>query len=162
MSTAAQDEMKLASFKPGIFIELDNPLGGNRYLVLVCGKGNEFIDYIDALTPATPLPIFAAMNPVQVGDFTSYKYQVMETRPKDRHTFSKFIDDILHQLPYFDNLNFHRAIKWGFDSRIYDAKQAIQAALAERREVMRQRKWLQKQALDAITANPNLMTDLPL
>lgn len=127
------EEMKLASFRPGVCIELDNLITGEgRYLVQVVGDGRQFVDYADEAGTPPPLPIFEAARPVLVGDFTSIKFEVMENRPEDFQAFSDFINALLDQMgSRYNFLVFHRAVKWGYDNRKYSAAAALEAAQAE-------------------------------
>lgn len=127
------EEMKLASFKPGVFIELDNLITGKgRYLVEVVGDGRQFVDYVDETDTPTPLPIFEATRPVLVGDFTTYKVELMEKRPEDMRVFSGFINALLDRMgSNYNSLIFHRAVKWGYDNQNYSDAAALEAAQAE-------------------------------
>lgn len=120
--------MELKTFPIGSFIELDDPLTGNRFLAIVCDNGTEFLDYIDGKSPATPLPIFTAMNPIDIGDFRTLKHQILERDYELWETFSEFVSDLLFKIPNYDDLRFMRAVKFGFDTGLYDVAMAIQAA----------------------------------
>lgn len=61
-------EMRVVSFPPGAYIELDDPMTGTRRLALVCDTGTEFVDYIDHDAPPTPLAILEVFEPAQWGD----------------------------------------------------------------------------------------------
>jgi hypothetical protein len=120
----SNDNMTLVRFDVGTFIELDDPLTGNRFVAIVCDNGTEFIDYISAENPATPLPIFEAMNPVELGDFRTLKNLVFESTPEQWPAFSAFVSDLFDALPQFDDLSFMRAVKWAFDGGDYSSAEA--------------------------------------
>ncbi|MDR0576128.1 MAG: hypothetical protein LBI87_00960 [Candidatus Accumulibacter sp.] len=123
------EDIPLHHFTAGTYIELDDPLTGKSFIARVCESGTEFID----ATENMPLPIFAALHPVEIGDFRTLKNNVMENRPEEYAIFSDFITGLFDAMPQFDDLIFMRAVKWAFDGGNYKtaggARRALEHAL---------------------------------
>lgn len=132
-------EMTLARFDSGTFIEIDDPLSGARFVAMVTETGTEFIDFVSTENPAVPLPIFEALNPVELGDFRTLKHLVLENAPDQWEAFSAFISDLFDALPHYDDLRFMRAVKWAFDSADYSIEKAINAAEIETKAAITRR-----------------------
>lgn len=127
MST--QDNLSLCHFNSGTFIELDDPMTGNRFLAQVSDSGTEFIDTTGEGGPVLPLPIFAALNPVEIGDFRTLKHEVLENRPEEYAAFSGFVTDLFDAFVRFNDLAFMRAVKWAFDGGDYKGTGGMERAL---------------------------------
>lgn len=66
-------------FTPGIFIEIDNLMGG-RKLSLVCDDGITAIDNVD-ITKSTPIMIHPKLKPVEIG----FTHDYLKAHNLDRH-----------------------------------------------------------------------------
>lgn len=125
----SMQDLPLCRFTAGTFIELDDPMTGERFIAQVCDSGTEFIDTTGETGPRLPLPIFAALNPVEVGDFRTLKHEVLENRPEEYAAFAGFVTDLFDALPKFNDLTFMRAVKWAFDGGDYKGNGGTARAL---------------------------------
>lgn len=130
--------LPLCHFTVGTFIELDDPMTGERFIAQVCHSGTEFIDTTGEAAPVTPLPIFAALNPVKASDFRALKHEVLENRPGEYAAFAGFITDLFDTRPPLDELTFMRAVKWAFEGGKYTGNggtaRALEAAASFERQ----------------------------
>ncbi|HEY8096958.1 MAG TPA: hypothetical protein VIE65_12825 [Methylobacter sp.] len=122
-------ELRLVEFPPGSFIELDDPLTGVRHMVLVCESGKEFLDFIDEDTPATPLPIFDALDPKQCADRHILAFNVLMNSPEKHEAYSAFLEALYATPAVDDELTHNRAAKWAYDTGNYDAQEAARAGI---------------------------------
>jgi hypothetical protein len=124
-------EVRLVSFPPGSFVEVDDPLTGKRHLALVSDSGNEFIDFVDNDKPATPFPILDALDPKPWGDYSIIAAELVIKGDFAAHTaYSELLTALCDTPAVADPLTLNRAAKWAFESGNYDAAEAAKAGVA--------------------------------
>lgn len=113
--------LRLITFEPGTFVELDDPMTGKRRLVLVCSSGTEFVDYIDYDAPATPFAILDVFDPVAWGDGAAIGVELLlEGKLAQHEKFSAFYLALCDTGAGGDVLTLNRAIKWAFEKQNFE------------------------------------------
>lgn len=125
-----QTDISVVRFTPGAFVEIDDPVSGGRRLALVIDSGAEFVDYIDANNPPTPLAILNVLSPVQWGDFRALSTDLLLAGEVERYeAFADFILELCKTPAAGDILTFNRAAKWAYDHHDYNIENASRAGL---------------------------------
>jgi hypothetical protein len=146
-------EMRVVSFPPGAYIELDDPMTGARRLALVCDTGTEFVDYIDHDSQPTPLAILDVFEPIQWGDCRALANDLLLAGNVDGYkAFSDFLLALCETPAAGDSLTFNRAAKWAYDSRAYSVNDAARAGLVATAEARARQAAISRTAADWIAA----------
>ena len=146
-------EMRVVSFPPGAYIELDDPMTGTRRLALVCDTGTEFVDYIDHDAPPTPLAILEVFEPAQWGDCRALANDLL--LPGDLagyEAYSEFLLALCDTPAAGDSLTFNRAAKSAYDARAYNVDDAARAGLIATAEARARQAAISRTAANWITA----------
>ncbi len=148
-----QTDMRVVAFPPGAYIELDDPMTGERRLALVGDSGTDFLDYVDFENPPTPLAILEVLSPVQWGDCRALSTDLMLKGEVERYmAFSDFLLALCETPAAEDLLTLNRAAKWAFDSEVYNASKAAEAGLIATAEARARQSAITRQAADLIAA----------
>lgn len=147
------NNMRLVPFVPGSLIELDDPLSGTRRLVLVCDTGTEFVDYLDADKPATPLAILDTLDPKWVGDDGDWAYVLMESGQVDQWYAFRDLATALFDTPVSrDKLTRCRAAYHAYKSGDYNLSKAVDAGLRADAEARARQAQIADQASALVAA----------
>ena len=127
VSQDASDIASLKTFEPGSYIELSDVVGGFRKLCLVVEPGNLYFDQSSA--GASPFPIYAALDPVDVGGPLAWGLELMQDGGDAYSQYSGLQGHLMDVCP--DPLMRARALKWAASTRTFAADLALAAAQNE-------------------------------
>lgn len=146
-------ELHVVHFTPGSFVELDDPMTGERRLVLVAETGTEFVDYVDYDNPPTALAILNVLNPAEWGDYRSISTDMMLAGDLERYqAFSDFILELCKTPAAGDTLTFNRAAKWACDHGEYHVQKAAKAGMVATAEARARQAAISQQAAEWVAA----------
>lgn len=146
-------KMNLVTFSPGSIIELDDPTTGLRRLGLVCDTGSEFVDYIDAENPPTPLAILDVLDPKLVGDDGDWACALMEEGDVPKWlAFSDLTVSLFDSPVGGDKLMRCRASYHAYKTGDYDMANAVNAGIRADREARERQALMSKRASELIAA----------
>lgn len=117
----------LRYFQPGQFIRVDDVMTGIRKLALVTEAGCAYLD-LDT-DDATPLPIYAALNPEEAGNMLEWGLRIIETKPEQHEKWVALCECLLNCGEGV--LTYSRAAYWAFDHLNFNYESAIEAARKE-------------------------------
>lgn len=132
-----QADMRTATFEPETIIEITDTMRGFRKLAIVVGAGDAYVDLID---DDTAFPTYAALNPAPAGDPLSWSFALTDTAPEAAGAFNELMDALL--TAKLDTLTYYRALKWAYDTRNFDAAEAIKAGRAATAQVRESREFM--------------------
>lgn len=121
------ENMTIKHFEPQSYIEIDNPLTGRRIIGLVSDDGSAYLPYLDHDQPATPLPIFEQLEPVDAPSIQAFRLAIYQQDMTTGDLFSEFVSAVIERLEPYDDLTFYRAVKWAVAHKTYDVIKAIDA-----------------------------------
>lgn len=146
-------DLDIVKMPVGAFIEIDDPLTGQRRLGLVCGNGTEFVDYIDYEKPPTPLAILNSLSPVVWGDCNAIAAHLMETVEWSQYKeYSDLIIKLTDTPACVDPLTLNRAAKWAFDTGNRNLDMVVKAGLIETSKARDRQRAIANVASDWIAA----------
>lgn len=122
MSTPA-----IESFEPGIYIKLNDVFTGQRKMARVTDTGTSYLDLEG--DNATPFPIYADLQPIEVGNVLGWGLYVVDNFPDRADEFRALVDRLINSGT--DVLTYNRAIHWAFENSIYDYEKALAAGQSE-------------------------------
>ena len=139
--------MQFAVFPPEAIIEITDTMRGFRKLGVVAPSGLAYYDLLGDPSGDTAFPIYEAMQPQDVGDPTSWAFELVDTDPQAAQQYQELNGRLLDA--GIDTLTYYRALKWARDSGRYDDLDAALAAGREATELVRE----SRQYLDGLVAS---------
>jgi len=133
---------KLKSFPEGTCVEIDDVIGGFRKLVLVTAGGNMYFDQPMDAPNATPLLMYGAMNPVNVGNALQWGLELAGEDAAQHAAFTALQQELLASK--CDTLTYNRALYWSVQNRMFDRAQCLAAAAEANDQVKQSRARLDK------------------
>ena len=131
-------ELKIEKFEAGTYIELTDGMKSFRKLGLVTEGGDMYFDDAGVGTKATPLPIYAYLEPRTVGNVLSWGLQLADENPEQHKRFSDLTERLLEE-GGVDTITVGRALYWEFLNRNFDYTQARAAGVAATKQVRESR-----------------------
>jgi len=141
-------DLKLQQFQPGIYIEISDVMQGFRKIGLVTEGGDMYLDL--ANDRATPLPIYAAMQPIAIGNSVSWALELADQRPAEHGEFTELQTRVLSE--GLDTITANRALYWAYQNHVYDASRAIAAGRAATAQVESSRQMMDGLIVHAASA----------
>lgn len=133
-------DMRLRTFEPGTFIEINDTMKGFRKLGLVTESGDMYFD--DGSDNATPFPIYDALEPRAVGNALSWGLELADRNPAEHKQFSELQQRVLDA--GLDTITANRALYWAYQNHVYDYSRALAAGKAASAEVASSRAMMDR------------------
>lgn len=117
----------LQVFEPGTYIKLMDVFTGKRKMARVSDTGQSYFDLDD--DGSTPFPIYAELEPMEVGNILGWGLHIVDNRPEDAGAFRDLVDRLINS--GVDVLTYNRAAHWAFENSIFDYEKALAAGNRE-------------------------------
>lgn len=140
--------LKLQTFEPGTFIEINDTMKGFRKLGLVTESGDMYFD--DAGDSSTPFPIYVALEPRAVGNALSWALELADADPAEHRQFTALQERLIGA--GLDTITAGRALYWAYQNHTYDYGRALAAGKAATAEVTQSRAMMDRIIAKAATA----------
>lgn len=137
-------------FEPYRFLWMDDAETGKRLLALVLEHGDECVLYLDDYDLPTPLPIFAALNPVLQDDCEILLKRIAQESETEAQAFADLIEEIASTLAPYDDLTFMRGVCWAFEHQAWDLDAAVHSALLAGDRARECETWMLEQMSDPL------------
>lgn len=115
----------LKQFPPGHYIELDCAITGLRKLARVNESGFACYDRLELGVAAIPFPIYANLNPQDLGDISEWPSKVGANYLKDAIELWRRIGD--QSVPFMTKV---RAFWWSIENQVFNLEQAIKEGMS--------------------------------
>ena len=100
--------MQFAVFPPEAIIEITDTMRGFRKLGVVAPSGLAYYDLLGDPSGDTAFPIYEAMQPQDVGDPTSWAFELVDTDPQAAQQYQELNGRLLDA--GIDTLTYYRAL----------------------------------------------------
>lgn len=139
MSTTPET-MQFAVFPPEAIIEITDVMRGFRKLGVVAPSGLAYYDLLGDPNGDTAFPIYEAMSPQDVGDPTSWGFELIDADPQAAQQYQELNGRLLEA--GIDTLTYYRALKWAKDNSRFDFDAALEAGRMATGQVRETRQFL--------------------
>ncbi|MBY0365167.1 MAG: hypothetical protein K2X12_02910 [Burkholderiaceae bacterium] len=140
--------LKLKTFEPGTFIEINDVMKGFRKLGRVTESGSMYFD--DGSKTATPFPIYEALDPVAVGNTLSWGLELADQNPAQHREYVELQERLVNT--GLDTFTVARVLYWAYRNRVFDYARALVGGKAATAEVSDSRVMMDRIITKAATA----------